>query len=50
MKRLSILLVLSLALSFFAAPLYAADTFDLTIPYWKDSLQECLEVLKGNKQ
>lgn len=32
MKRLTILLVLSLVLSFFAAPLYAADTFDLTIP------------------
>ncbi|MFA5921267.1 MAG: dTDP-4-dehydrorhamnose reductase [Methylococcaceae bacterium] len=26
------------------------NTFDLTIPYWKDSLQACLEVLKGNKQ
>ncbi len=25
-------------------------TFDITIPYWKDSLQECLSVLKGNKQ
>lgn len=23
-------------------------TFDITIPYWKDSLQECLDVLKGN--
>ena len=32
MKRLSILFVLSLVLSFFAAPLYAANTFDLTIP------------------
>lgn len=32
MKRLSILLVLALVLSFLAAPLYAADTFDLTIP------------------
>ena len=32
MKRLSILFVLSLVLSFFASPLYAADTFDLTIP------------------
>ena len=26
------------------------DTFDITIPYWKDSLQSCLDVLKGNKQ
>ena len=26
------------------------QTFDITIPYWKDSLQECLSVLKGNKQ
>ena len=26
------------------------NTFDITIPYWKDSLQECLDVLKGNKQ
>ena len=26
------------------------DTFDITIPYWKDSLQNCLDVLKGNKQ
>jgi len=25
------------------------NTFDITIPYWKDSLQECLDVLKGNK-
>ena len=25
------------------------NTFDITIPYWKDSLQECLGVLKGNK-
>lgn len=25
------------------------STFDLTIPYWKDSLQECLDILKGNK-
>jgi dTDP-4-dehydrorhamnose reductase len=25
-------------------------TFDISIPYWKDSLQQCLEVLKGNKQ
>jgi dTDP-4-dehydrorhamnose reductase len=24
-------------------------TFDITIPYWKDSLQECLDVLKGTK-
>ena len=32
MKRLSILLVLSLVLSFFAEPLHAADTFGLTIP------------------
>ena len=32
MKRLSILFVLSLVLSFFAEPLYAADTFGLTIP------------------
>jgi dTDP-4-dehydrorhamnose reductase len=24
-------------------------TFDITIPYWKDSLQECLDVLKGSK-
>ena len=24
-------------------------TFDITIPYWKDSLQECLDLLKGNK-
>ncbi len=23
-------------------------TYDLTIPYWKDSLQECLNLLKGN--
>lgn len=26
------------------------NTFDITIPYWKDSLQECLDLLKGNKQ
>jgi dTDP-4-dehydrorhamnose reductase len=26
------------------------NTFDITIPYWKDSLQECLDVLQGNKQ
>ena len=26
------------------------DAFDITIPYWKDSLQNCLDVLKGNKQ
>jgi len=26
------------------------QTFDITVPYWKDSLQECLNVLKGNKQ
>lgn len=26
------------------------NTFGLTIPYWKDSLQECLVVLTGNKQ
>jgi dTDP-4-dehydrorhamnose reductase len=26
------------------------NTFDITIPYWKDSLQECLDVIKGNKQ
>ena len=32
MKRLTILLVLSLVLSFFAEPLHAADTFGLTIP------------------
>jgi len=32
MKRLSILLVLSLILGFSALPLYAAGTFDLTIP------------------
>ncbi len=25
-------------------------TFDITIPYWKDSLENCLDVLKGNKQ
>ena len=25
------------------------NTFEITIPYWKDSLQECLDVLKGNK-
>jgi dTDP-4-dehydrorhamnose reductase len=25
-------------------------TFDITIPYWKDSLKECLDILKGNKQ
>ena len=25
------------------------NTFDITIPYWKDSLHECLDVLKGNK-
>ena len=25
------------------------NTFDIIIPYWKDSLQECLGVLKGNK-
>ncbi len=25
------------------------NTFALTIPYWKDSLQECLDVLKGKK-
>ena len=25
------------------------NTFDITIPYWKDSLQECIDVLKGNK-
>jgi dTDP-4-dehydrorhamnose reductase len=25
------------------------NTFDMTIPYWKDSLQDCLDVLKGNK-
>ena len=24
------------------------NTFDLTIPYWKDSLQDCLAVLTGN--
>jgi dTDP-4-dehydrorhamnose reductase len=24
-------------------------TFDITIPYWKDSLQDCLDVLKGTK-
>ena len=24
------------------------NTYDLTIPYWKDSLQECLVLLKGN--
>ena len=24
-------------------------TFNITIPYWKDSLQECLDVIKGNK-
>jgi dTDP-4-dehydrorhamnose reductase len=23
-------------------------TFDITIPYWRDSLQECLNVIKGN--
>lgn len=32
MKRLSILLVFSLVTGLFAAPLYAADTVDLTIP------------------
>jgi dTDP-4-dehydrorhamnose reductase len=26
------------------------DTFDIKIPYWKDSLQNCIDVLKGNKQ
>jgi len=26
------------------------NNFDITIPYWKDSLQECLVVLTGNKQ
>ena len=26
------------------------NTFDLTIPYWKDSLQDCLAVLTGNTQ
>lgn len=26
------------------------NTFGITIPYWKDSLQECLDILKGNKQ
>ena len=25
------------------------NTFEITIPYWKDSLQACLDVLKGNK-
>jgi dTDP-4-dehydrorhamnose reductase len=25
------------------------STFDLAIPYWKDSLKECLDILKGNK-
>jgi dTDP-4-dehydrorhamnose reductase len=25
------------------------NTFDITIPYWKDSLHVCLGVLKGNK-
>jgi dTDP-4-dehydrorhamnose reductase len=25
------------------------NTYNITIPYWKDSLQECLDVLKGNK-
>lgn len=25
------------------------NTFEIIIPYWKDSLQECLEALKGNK-
>ena len=25
------------------------NTFDMTIPYWKDSLQDCLDVLTGNK-
>jgi dTDP-4-dehydrorhamnose reductase len=25
------------------------NTFDITIPYWKDSLQACLDILKGNK-
>ena len=25
------------------------NTFAITIPYWKDSLQECLDLLKGNK-
>ena len=25
------------------------NTFDITIPYWKDSLQDCLVVLIGNK-
>ncbi|MDD5267272.1 MAG: dTDP-4-dehydrorhamnose reductase [Methylococcales bacterium] len=24
------------------------ETFGITIPYWKDSLQNCLDVLKGN--
>ena len=24
------------------------NTFDLTIPYWKDSLADCLEILTGN--
>ena len=24
-------------------------TYEITIPYWKDSLQACLDVLKGNK-
>jgi len=26
------------------------NTFDITIPYWKNSLQECLNELQGNKQ
>jgi len=26
------------------------NTFNMTIPYWKDSLHQCLDVLKGNKQ
>jgi dTDP-4-dehydrorhamnose reductase len=25
------------------------STYNISIPYWKDSLQECLDVLKGNK-
>jgi dTDP-4-dehydrorhamnose reductase len=24
------------------------NTFDITIPYWRDSLHECLDVLNGN--
>jgi len=26
------------------------DAFGITIPYWRESLQSCLDVLKGNKQ